>query len=292
MRILIIGGTGTVGSAVAERLRVRGIDHRILTRRTDPTRADFIHGDLRDVTSVRAALTGIDRVFLLTPLDACESELGETAVEALRGSAVERVVLVTLPRLPLLRHLPHFAAKEPIVTALKASGIPWTELQPHNFFQNDTWYRELILHGVYPQPLGELGVHRIDVRDIADAAVRALTEDGFIGQRFRLDGPEALGGPACAALWSAALGQQVVYAGDDLERFRITFRPYLPGWLVDDFADMYRHFQQGDAPSTADDQHQTLTILGRPQRRYRDYVRDTAALWLVDRPHRARTARA
>lgn len=287
MRILIIGGTGTVGSAVAERLRVRGIDHRILTRRSDPTRTDFIHGDLRDVTSVRAALTGIDRVFLLTPLDACESELGETAVEALRGSTVERVVLVTLPRLPQLRHLPHFAAKEPIVAALKASGIPWTELQPHNFFQNDSWYRELIQHGVYPQPLGEHGVHRIDVRDIADAAVRALTEDGFIGKRFRLDGAERLGGPACAAAWSEALGRPVVYAGDDLERFRATFRPYLPDWMVDDFADMYRHFQQGDAPSTTSDQHETLTILGHPQRRYHDYVRETAARWRATSTHAA-----
>lgn len=287
MRILIIGGTGTVGSAVAERLRARGIDHLLLTRRRDPTRADFIHGDLRDITSVRAALVGIDRVFLLTPLDACETELGETAVEAMRGSAVERVVLLTLPRLALLRSLPHFAAKEPIVAALKASGIPWTELQPHNFFQNDSWYRELILNGVYPQPLGERGVHRIDVRDIADAAVRALTEDGFLGQRFRLDGPEALGGPASAALWSAALGRPVVYAGDDLKQFRATFRALLPSWLVDDFAAMYRHFQQGDAPSTADDQHETLTILGRPQRRYRDYVRETAALWRGATAHHA-----
>jgi uncharacterized protein YbjT (DUF2867 family) len=279
MRILIIGGTGTVGSAVAERLRARGIDHHILTRRSDPTRADFIHGDLRDVASVRAAFTGIDRVFLLTPLDACESELGETAVAALRGSTVERVVAVTLPRLPLLRHLPHFASKEAIVAGLNASDIPWTELQPHNFFQNDAWYRELILHGIYPQPLGERGVHRIDVRDIADAAVRALTEDGFTGKSFRLDGAELIGGPTCAAAWSAALGRPVVYAGNDLERFRATFAPYLPAWLVEDLAAMYGHFQLGDAPSTPADQHETLNILGRPPRRYHDYVRETAAQW-------------
>jgi uncharacterized protein YbjT (DUF2867 family) len=288
MRILIIGGSGTVGSAVATALRDRGLDYRILTRRSDPMRADFLHGDLRDAQSVRAALVGIDRVFLLTPLDACESELGETAVAALRGSAVERVVAMTLPRLPALRHLPHFAAKEPIVAALNASGIPWTELQPHNFFQNDVWYRELIVAGIYPQPLGERGVHRIDVRDIADAAVRALTEDGLIGRRFRLDGAEPIGGPACAVAWSAALGRPVVYAGDDLERFRATFAPYLPDWLVDDLAAMYRHFQQGDAPSTAGDQAETLEILGRPQRRYADYVRETAAQWRASGSHTAR----
>jgi uncharacterized protein YbjT (DUF2867 family) len=279
MRILIIGGTGTVGSAVAKALTARGIDHRILTRRSDPARSDFIQGDLRDVESIRAALVAIDRVFLLTPLDACESELGETAVAALHGSTVERVVAVTLPRLPLLRHLPHFAAKEPIVAALNASGIPWTELQPHNFFQNDAWYRDLILNGIYPQPLGERGVHRIDVRDIADAAVRALTEDGFTGRRFRLDGAEPIGGATCAATWSAALGRPVVYAGDDLARFRSTFAPYLPDWLIDDLAAMYRHFQHGDAPSTAKDQHETREILERPQRRYHDYVRETAAYW-------------
>lgn len=288
MRILIIGGTGTVGSAVAERLRARGIDHRILTRHDDPSRSDYIRGDLHDLASVRAALVGIDRVFLLTPLDACESELGETAIEAMRGSSVERVVLVTLPRLPHLRHLPHFAAKEPIVSALKASGIPWTELQPHNFFQNDAWYRELIQHGVYPQPLGEHGVHRIDARDIADAAVRALCEDGFTNRRFRLDGAEPIGGPTCAAAWSIALGHPVVYAGDDLERFRATFRPHLPGWLVDDLAEMYRHFQVGDAPSTAADQGETLAILGRPPRRYLDYVHETAAHWRSAAAHRAR----
>lgn len=288
MRILIIGGTGTVGSAVANALRARGIDHRILTRQSAPTRADFIHGDLRDEASVRAALVGIDRVFLLTPLDACESELGETAVAALTGSSVERVVAMTLPRLPVLRHLPHFAAKEPLVAALNASGIPWTELQPHNFFQNDAWYRDLILAGLYPQPLGQRGVHRIDVRDIADAAVRALTTDGFSGRRFRLDGGEPISGPDCAAAWSAALGRPVVYAGDDLDRFRTTFAPHLPDWLVDDLAAMYGHFQHGDAPSTADDQAETLEILCRPQRRYADYVHETAARWRISSSHAAR----
>lgn len=287
MRILIIGGTGTVGSAVASALRTQGIDHRILTRRDDPTRADIIRGDLRDEASVRAALPGIDRVFLLTPLDSCESELGETAIAALHGSAVARLVLMTLPRLPALRHLPHFAAKEGIVTAMKASGIPWTELEPNNFFQNDQWYAQALNAGVYPQPLGRIGVHRVDVRDIADAAVRALTLDGFTGQRFRIDGHEAISGERCATEWSAALGRQVLYAGDDLARFRTTFRPYLPEWLVDDFADMYRSFQAGDLPSTAEDLAQTRAILGKPQRRYVDYVRETAAQWLTTRTARA-----
>lgn len=289
MRILVIGGTGTVGSAVAAALAARGIDHRILTRRSDPTRSDFIQGDLRDGRSVRAALVGIDRVFLLTPLDACESELGETAIAALHGSAVERLVLMTLPRLAALRHLPHFAAKEGIVAAMRASGIPWTEIEPNNFFQNDAWYAQALQAGIYPQPLGATGVHRIDVRDIADAAVRALTEDGLTGRRFRLDGAEALGGQRCADEWTAALGRPVLYAGDDLERFRTTFGPHLPEWLVEDLAQMYGCFQAGDLPSTPEDQAQTHALLGRPQRRYADYVRETAALW---RAAGARMARA
>lgn len=277
MRILIIGGTGRVGSAVADALRTRGIDHRILTRRSDPTRADFIHGDLRDVASVRAALLGIDRVFLLTPLDACESELGEIAMTAMRGSSVERVVLMTLPRLPTLRHLPNFAAKEAIVSAMMGSGIAWTELQPNGFFQNDALYAESVLAGVYPIPLGTPGLHLIDVRDIADAAVRALCEDGFVGQRFRLDGSEAISGPRAAEIWTQALGRPVRYAGDDLMQYRATFDPRLPDWLIDDLTAMYGCIQTGDLPTTAADLAQTHAILGRAPRRYRDFVAETAA---------------
>lgn len=73
MTTLVIGATGTVGSRVVDELLGRGLAVRafvrdraraatVLDRRAEP--AD---GDVTDPVSVRAALDGVERVFLCTP---------------------------------------------------------------------------------------------------------------------------------------------------------------------------------------------------------------------------------
>ena len=43
---------------------------------------------------------------------------------------------------------------------LKAPAFPGTVLRPNNFYQNDYWFKDVLLqHGVYPQPLGDVGLH-------------------------------------------------------------------------------------------------------------------------------------
>ena len=62
MKVLFIGGTGTISSACAALAVERGIDLNLLTRgrstRPSPEGARLIHGDIRDPDSVRAALAG------------------------------------------------------------------------------------------------------------------------------------------------------------------------------------------------------------------------------------------
>ncbi len=65
-----------------------------------------------------------------------------------------------------------------MVQAVREAGIPWVDLAPNSFFQNDLRYRAALLkHGVYPQPIGNQGASRVDVRDIADVAVALLLGD-------------------------------------------------------------------------------------------------------------------
>lgn len=47
-------------------------------------------------------------------------------------------------------------------------------------------------YGVYPQPIGTRGLNRVDVRDIADCAVNALTKSGYEGETYEVHGPDTL----------------------------------------------------------------------------------------------------
>ncbi len=181
MNVLVLGGTGTVGSRVAHELLKTGADVSVLTRdakKPVPAGATPVTGDLLDPSTIRSAFAGRDAVFVLTALSASECHEGLMAVNGCRLSGVKKIVFLSVHRVDEAPHLPHFGAKLPIEAAIRASGIPFTILRPNNFYQNDAWYRDAMLaHDVYPQPFGDEGLSRVDVRDIAEAAALALTTD-------------------------------------------------------------------------------------------------------------------
>ena len=106
----------------------------------------------------------------------------------------------------------------------------------NNFFQNDYQLKDALLtHGIYPQPLGEVGLSRVDVRDIAEAAAIALTESGHAGETYNLVGPDVLTGRGTAEIWSRALGRPIAYGGDDLDAWEKQVLAFLPPWMAFDF---------------------------------------------------------
>ncbi|HXM76965.1 MAG TPA: NmrA family NAD(P)-binding protein, partial [Thermoanaerobaculia bacterium] len=173
MKVLVIGGTGTVGSQVVRELVTRGADVTVLTRDPGkakglPQAARLVRGDLLDPATVRSVFTGMEGVFLLNAVSATESHEGLMAVNGARMAGVARIAYLSVHNVDQHPQLPHFGSKVPIEMALKESGIACTILRANNFYQNDYWFKDALLqYGVYPQPLGDAGLSRVDVRDIA-----------------------------------------------------------------------------------------------------------------------------
>jgi uncharacterized protein YbjT (DUF2867 family) len=69
MKTLVTGGTGTVGSRVIDQLLQHGVSVRALIRKQDgaklPTEVETSVGNLLDPVSVRSALQGVDKLYLL-----------------------------------------------------------------------------------------------------------------------------------------------------------------------------------------------------------------------------------
>jgi uncharacterized protein YbjT (DUF2867 family) len=284
MKILVVGGTGTVGSELVRQLKVRGESVYVLTRSAEhasklPSGITGVIGDLMDPSTL-GVFKGFDAVFLLNPVSTTEVFEGLLGVNAARDGGAKRIVYLSVQHLDLAPHLPHFGGKIAVEAAVMKSGMEWTIVRPNNFYQNDFWFKEAMLnYGVYPQPLGSAGVSRVDVRDVGEVAALALTADGHNGKIYNLVGPDPVTGESTAAGWSRALGKPVKYAGDDLDAWEAQQRAYLPPTTLYDFKHMYAFFQKEGFKANAADIATQTRLLGHAPRSFAAYATETAAAW-------------
>jgi uncharacterized protein YbjT (DUF2867 family) len=237
-------------------------------------------GDLADPPSLQRAFRGVESLVLITAVHPDETARGLFAVKAAKKAGVKKIVYISVVMPPGSERIPHFASKIPIEQAIKDSGIAYTILRPNNFFQNDLMLREAIVeYGVYPQPIGSAGSNRVDVRDIADAAVSSLLESGHEGKTYNLNGPDALTGKSVAAVYSRHLGTEVNYGGDDLDSWAEQVNKMLPAWMVHDFRIMYQYFQEHGLRAEQSEIAKAEAVLHHPPRSFDAFVAETVSFW-------------
>lgn len=285
MAILIIGGTGRVGAPAAEALAAKGEDVRVLTRSVEkskdlPDGVSSVIGDLEKPASLSPAFDGVDKVFLVTSNGETEEMRGTNAVAAAVAAGVSKIVFLSVKLSPEAMKVPHYASKVAIEEAIKASGITHTILRPDFFFQNDVLLGGAIAGaGLYTMPIGNKGQNRIDARDIADAAVRALTTNDLDGQDIALFGPETWTAIDIAALYGKHLGKDVRYAGDDLDAWEDASKAYMPPWLLGALKAGFAKMQAMGSVATNAEVAASEAAVGHPLRRFEDFVADVTPGW-------------
>lgn len=287
MTILAIGGTGKIGSRVVRKLLDQGADVRVLVRdpkTTLPAGANAVEGDLQKPDTVRAALAGVDTVFLLAAVVADELTQSLTAVGLARDAGVKGLVYFSVLNGELFTDVPHFAGKRTVERMIEAERLPATILRPGTFMQNDEALKDPISAGTYPQPLGDIGVALVDADDIAEVAAQALiARERDAGplpmETIDIAGPEDLTGASAAQIWQDVLGRPVAYAGDDLDAFEGQLKAILPPWAAYDMRVMNKGFQTHGMRGTPGARADLERRLGRPLRTYRAFAEATAKAW-------------
>jgi uncharacterized protein YbjT (DUF2867 family) len=109
----------------------------------------------------------------------------------LRGGAPRIVYLSAMgPRRPEDGDEPFHHQVE---RAIEQTDLSWTFLRAGGFATNALWWAEQIREtGVVRAPYARAARSLIHERDIADVAVRALTDDAHAGKTHVLTGPEAV----------------------------------------------------------------------------------------------------
>ncbi|MGA3075153.1 MAG: NmrA family NAD(P)-binding protein [Bryobacteraceae bacterium] len=283
MKILVTGGTGNVGAEVVKELLKRNADIRLLVRKqgtATPNGVEVAIGDLLDPVSVRKALDGVEKLYLLNAVSPDELTQGLIAYDLAKRLKLKHVVYHSVFRVDRFKDVPHFASKLAIENAMREFDVPFTVIRPNYFFQNDATLRDALTKaGIYPMPLGQAGVSAVDIRDIAEATAIALTSDGRYGKTYNLNGPEVLSGPKMASIWSGLLGKEIRYSGNDMDAFEEQMRKRVPSWSAFDIRMMFQGYLERGFVAEAGDVEILTDLLGRPPRRYEEFAKETALNW-------------
>ncbi len=288
MTILAIGGTGQIGSRVVRKLADEGADVVVMTQRPDtasvPDGVRTVKGDGLEPEAVRAALRGVDTIFILNPVASDELTRALTNLRLASDAGVKGIVYFSMVNADKLVDVPHAAAKFAAERMIETLGLPATILRPNFFFPNGVVKELLMDKGIYSMPIGNKGGAIVDIGDIAEVAAlellrRERSDRPLPRDLIDISGPEVLTADQITAIWSDVLGKTVAYVGDDLTAFEQQVRAHAPPEMAYDLALMFDAWQKIGVmpmPGAAD---RLVAMLGRPLKTYRAFAEETAAQW-------------
>lgn len=263
--ILVLGANGKTGRRIAERLQAAGHPVRLGSRAGNPP------FDWEDRSTWSAVLDGVQAVYISYQPDLAVPNALET-VQAFINQALESGAR----KLVLLSGRGEVEAAQ-VEQLLQTCGAEWTVLRASWFCQNfsEGHFLEPILEGELALPVGPVAEPFVDVEDIAEIAVAALTRSRHAGQLYELTGPRALTFAEAVDEIARATGRDIRFVSVPTQAYREALeQSQLPTELIDLVLYLFTTVLDGRNTPIADGVQRAL---GRPPRDFSDYVRRTAA---------------
>jgi len=261
--ILVIGSTGKTGIRIARTLFKRGYSVRHGSRNSD------IPFDWDRPETWPAALAGVSSAYVSYFPDLAfpgAPEKIEALTKAAAAAGVKRLVLLSG------RGEAHAEHCEDIV---RKCGLDYTLVRASWFAQNfsEGYLRDPVLGGMVALPAGDVREPIVDIDDLADVAVAALTEDRHAGQLYEITGPRLLSFAEAAAELSAATGYEVRYLPITFDQFHAAMTEIGGQMVADVFTEICREVLDGRNEWVGDGVQRAL---GREPRDFADFCRIAA----------------
>lgn len=284
--ILVTGATGKNGVEILQRLSGRSERIRAMVRKqrwiVNPkpySGLEFVEADFDDPASLRKALAGVQRAFLVTNSSERVEERQLRFVALARESGVRHMVYLSQLHASSdspSRFLRYHAAVE---EAIRKSGMTYTNLRPNLYMQGLLMIgKSIATEGQFFAPAGDARVSIVDVRDVAAVAVAALTKTGHEGKTYDLTGPEALTHAQMAQQLSQALNRPISFLDVSEKAFRDTLRDFrMPDWQAEGLIEDYAHYRRGEAAGISP---AVKEVTGEEPRSFKQFARDHQAAFL------------
>lgn len=283
--ILITGATGRTGKHAALTLAERGIKVRALVRNIDkaaPLQAAGVElavGDAADAASVRAALTGVDKIAVILPNGqqqlTLENQLTDLAVAAgvnhiVKVSSMESAAHAVNPV-----HKTHWDSEQHI----RASGKAWTMVRPSFYLQNFLSNAATIkAQDKFFYPFGDKGgAVFTDARDVGYFIAHVLTTPGHENKSYDVTSHDRLSFHEAAAVISKELGRKIEYVPQDPAAYKAMLGKFVTNpWHLNAVCDIFAEIANGYLAHTTNTFKQ---VTGREPVGLAQFIREHAALF-------------
>lgn len=281
-KILVTGATGNIGSAlVAELMQAPSPTDVVAASPGGQPVAGAPDSalNLLDSNSARAAMQGVERLFLLTPAHPEMEAMTTHAVRAAQAAGLQHIVRVSGAGADPQSEIAIARLQGRCDQIVIDSGIAYTLLRPKNFMQNfATFLCDMIRAGTVYSSQGAGRVPFIGARDIAAVAARVLLDPkAHAGEVYTLTGPQALTNSEALAVIAEHIGRPIQLVAISEEQAVDGMRQAgMPESLVQAMSSLNRIIAAGWVTEVTDD---VSRLLDRPPAAWADFVAEHRGLW-------------
>jgi uncharacterized protein YbjT (DUF2867 family) len=276
-KILVTGATGNTCSILIPALINAGQEVRAFVRNEEKAQslkdagAEIYIGDLDQGDTIDAALEGIEKIYFCTWNGPTASAQGKNIVDAIKRSGTNPFIV---------RHSAFGTDGSRIIQqinevdkAIQGSGIPWTSIKPTFFMQNMMMVSQSIQNGgnfYWDWADGRAGM--VDIRDVADSALGALSGKAEQGKEYILTGPESITMHEVATSFAKVLDKEINYVAVPHEASKEAMMGMgFPEFIVDGYVELSQGFAHGFADITTDN---VEALSGHKARSIDDFTKD------------------
>lgn len=288
--VLVIGASGTIGKQLVKDLKDKAVNVRITSRKQEDVEKLCSEGqdckflDLDDPQTFALALTGVDRVFLLTGYTVGMLTQSKTLVDAAKKAGVRHIVHVGVFAEWDTTDA-HFAWHQMIEKYIEASGIAWTHLHPNMFMEALTG-AYLPKNLTYTTYWKDRRVGYIAASDIAAVAAQVLVDgpERHAGKDYWLS-VESHNGQEIAQLMSKVTGLEIKCEEKGLEEFKQLIEDWIfkgaDKWYASANIEFVKQMLDGRMSYMSMVQNDIPYILGRPAKTVAEFLTENKELLIV-----------
>jgi uncharacterized protein YbjT (DUF2867 family) len=217
---------------------------------------------------MRAALSGVQTLFLVSGYGAARLEQHYSAIDAAVAAGVERIVytsfLAAAPQATFAHAREHYLTEQRI----RATGRRYTFLRPSFYLDRAPgWYSN---EGVIRGPAGNGTIAWVSRDDLADVAVVVLTTSGHDGASYDITGPQALTLAQAAVEFSRVTGLPASYQPETIEEAKASRAIFNPTpWELEAWVSTYVAIATGEMSVIS---HTVLALTGHAPQTLADYL--------------------